>query len=101
VSLEDLVQRRVRLRAGARGLIWLDATCDLEVLNDEGRFEAQPVAALCDHIEAELPLSLLSERIMVGEIIKPSRRPRGGDGQIRSRLYILEGPWPPDPPLKP
>ena len=73
----------------------MDATCDLEVLNDDGVYEAQPVAALCDQIETVLPLTLLNERVMKGKIIKPSRRPRGGDGPIKSRLYLLEGPWPP------
>ena len=94
LSLTDVTRKRVRLREGERGLIWLDATCDLDVLDDFGVYRAQPVAALCDHIENEMPLELLDSRDMNGAIIKPSRRPRDGTRQIRSRLYLLEGPWP-------
>ena len=94
LSLTDLTRKRVRLRQGERGLIWLDATCDLDVLDDYGVYRAQPVAALCDHIENEMPVKVLAQRDMNGGILKPSRRPRGGVRQIKSRLYLLEGPWP-------
>ena len=94
LSLTDVTRKRVRLREGERGLIWLDATCDLDVLDDFGVYKPQPVAALCDHIENEMPVKLLESRDMNGAIIKPSRRPRGGTRQIKSRLYLLEGPWP-------